>query len=223
MTHELSASERGQPRWLTIILASAVLAAAVLLGAAGGLLLAGSSNDRSEAPSAVDIGFAQDMSVHHQQGVTMASWAREHSRDLAIRQLAFDIETGQTEQIGRMHGWLGLWSQPMQPTGSPMPWMDNAGHREHGGSQAAMPGMATSDELARLRSLSGRELDVLFLQLMIRHHQGGAAMMREGSQRASVGEVRNLANGMLTAQTAEVDVMTTMLAERGSAPLPTPN
>lgn len=211
--------ETTRPRWVTAILAAGVLVAAVLLGAAGGLLLASSTDGRHDTPSAVDIGFAQDMSVHHQQGVAMASWAREFSTDPAIRQLAFDIETGQTEQIGRMHGWLGLWSQPVLPAGRPMSWMNATGHHmQH--RAAPMPGMATREELQRLRSLSGRELDTHFLQLMIRHHSGGAPMMREAAQRATVGDVRALASTMLTAQTAEADVMTGMLTERGSAPLP---
>ena len=57
----------------------------------------------------MDVGFAQDMSVHHQQAVQMASWERDHTTDPALKQLAFDIETTQLQQIGRMQGWLGLW------------------------------------------------------------------------------------------------------------------
>lgn len=39
-----------------------------------------------------------------------------------------------------------------------------------------MPGMASPADLARLRELRGRDQDVRFCQLMIRHHQGGVAM-----------------------------------------------
>lgn len=216
------------PRWLTILLAAAALLAAALLGATGGLLLAASGAGNTPSPHAVDVGFAQDMTVHHEQGVAMAGVARERSEDPEIRQLAFDIERGQTEQMGRMRAWLGLWSQPMTPTSGYMSWMRGPEHgqQEHAPgadeSHPVMPGMATSAELDRLRSLSGRELDIYFLKLMIRHHQGGAPMMREAVQRAAVGEVRNLAERMLAAQSAEAEVMTTMLHQRGGTPLPAP-
>ena len=36
--------------------------------------------------------------------------------------------------------------------------------------------MATDAELAKMRTLTGRALDIDFLQLMLRHHQGGSAM-----------------------------------------------
>ena len=34
----------------------------------------------------------------------MASWERDHTTDPALKQLAFDIETTQLQQIGRMLG-----------------------------------------------------------------------------------------------------------------------
>jgi uncharacterized protein (DUF305 family) len=83
----------------------------LLLGAAAGLLvgLPGSSGTSVPAADSVDVGFAQDMSEHHQQAVQMASWERDHTTDPALKQLAFDIESTQLQQIGRMQGWLGLW------------------------------------------------------------------------------------------------------------------
>ncbi len=216
------------PRWLMALLAVGALLAATLLGATGGLLLADTQDDGpAETPNAVDVGFAQDMTVHHLQGVTMASWVRDHSRDPAIRQLAFDIESGQTEQVGRMQGWLGLWSRASLPSGEHMGWMSDAGHANHAkgtpdDASRPMPGMATTKELSRLRSLSGTELDVYFLQLMIRHHQGGGPMMRAAKDKAAMGEVLNLAEKMLTAQTAEIEAMTAMLTVRDAEPLPAP-
>ena len=83
-----------------------------------------------------------------------------------------------------------------------------------------MPGMATSDEIAKLKSLSGAESDTYFLQLMIRHHQGGAPMMQYAAEHATNPVVRNFASKMALSQSAEISVMTQMLAERGAQPLP---
>lgn len=215
--------ERGAgPRWSRAVVATAALMIAVLLGGTGGLFLAGSTGQRPTEPSAVDVGFAQDMAAHHRQGVEMARVALRGSSDPEIRQIAFDIASTQTEQMGRMRGWLALWSTPMRPTGDRMSWMS----RSLGAVTAnarSMPGMASSAELDRLRSLSGEKLDTYFLQLMIRHHQGGGSMMRAAIDGARIGAVRNLAQQMLTAQTAEATTMTRMLAERGAAPLPKPS
>lgn len=211
-------------RWLTVVVAAGALITAVLLGGAGGLLLASSADDTggAQAPDPVDIGFAQDMTVHHQQGVTLASWARDHSDDPAIQRLAGDVEIGQSDQIGRMQGWLGVWGQPASADGAPMAWMPGRDHQMNMAEGRMMPGMANNAEIDRLRALSGRDLDVYFLQLLIRHHQGGAAMMRAAIDGAAVGEVRNLAARMLDAQTAEIEAMTRMLTDRGAAPLPAP-
>src|SRR5438105_3950049 len=94
-----------------ILVVAAAAVAILLLGAAVGLLVklpGGASADNPGAGS-IEVGFAQDMSVHHLQAVTMANWARDHTADQQIRQLAFDVESTQLEQVGRMKGWLMLW------------------------------------------------------------------------------------------------------------------
>lgn len=218
----------GEPRWVRPLVAVAAVLGLLLLGVAAGLLVGlPNSPDRLTVPAAdsVDVGFAQDMSVHHQQAVEMASWERDHTTDPAMRQLAFDIESTQTAQLGRMQGWLGLWGAAPVHTGGYMAWMADAPAHAHGppvagGGVATMPGMASADELRRLRQSSGPELDVLFLQLMLRHHQGGVGMLQYAADHAVVPEVRNLAGQMLSSQTSEAEYMTRLLAQRGAQPLP---
>ncbi|ROZ88901.1 DUF305 domain-containing protein [Gordonia sp. OPL2] len=85
-----------------------------------------------------------------------------------------------------------------------------------------MPGMATTAEMNRLRSLRGAEADVYFLQLMLRHHEGGMPMMQYAADPANVSQdyVRALATAMEQTQTKEISVIQQMLAERNAAPLP---
>lgn len=214
-------ASHGWARPLIAVLAALGL---LLLGAAGGLLLGlpGSSTAVPAADS-VDVGFAQDMSEHHQQAVQMAAWERDHTTDPALRQLAFDIETTQLQQIGRMQGWLGLWgAASSSPSGEHMAWMSSPSGHDHAAGAAVdtMPGMATSEQLRALRAASGQQLDVLFLQLMLRHHEGGVVMLEYAAQHAAVPEVRNLATQMLSAQTSESDYLRQLLAARGGTPLP---
>jgi uncharacterized protein (DUF305 family) len=214
-----------EARWIRPALALVAALGLLLLGAAGGLLLGmpGSTGQSVPTTGSVDVGFAHDMTVHHQQAVTMASWERDHTTDPILHQLAADIEATQTSQIGRMQGWLELWGAPSLPTGNHMAWMTEPSHNHTpglAGGVATMPGMASDEELAALRAATGPQLDVLFLQLMLRHHQGGAGMLEYGAERAALPEVRNLAAQMLRSQSVESDYLRQLLAERGGQPLP---
>ncbi len=85
-----------------------------------------------------------------------------------------------------------------------------------------MPGMATTQEMADLRGLSGSAFDVHFLRLMTRHHQGGLEMAEYAAEHADVGAVRVLSRTMAETQSAETQTMIDMLAARGGTPLPAP-
>ena len=219
-------------RWIRMILASGAVLAVLLLGAALGtaLPLVGWVSAQSDGGT-VDVGFAQDMSVHHRQAVLMAGLARDRSTDPAIRLLAFDIETNQLQQIGQMQGWLSLWNAAAVPTGRYMTWMTGADSMPgmagmaHGGGAAGvttMPGMASPADLDRLQAASGAPFDTLFLQLMLRHHQGGAPMARYAAQHGEIAQVRNLADKMVVSQGAESEYMAQLIAQRGAQPLPPP-
>lgn len=219
-----AAVNQGPPTWSRVVIYAAAALAMLLVGATVGLLLARPelADDRADAttPNAVDIGFSQDMSVHHLQAVRMGNIARDISKDPDVRRMAFDIAMTQQGQVGRMSGWLALWGEPDQATGEPMTWMPHDAHGGHMPTDAAMPGMATGDELRELESLRGKEFDVYFLQLMTRHHQGGAPMAEYAAEHGNVAVLRALAKGMSESQGAELVTMRDMLAERGAKPLP---
>ncbi|NKY60853.1 DUF305 domain-containing protein [Nocardia flavorosea] len=215
------AQARAQRVPLLIIGAIALLVA----GFGAGVLLAPDTTGDASPAGPADIGFAQDMSAHHAQAVEMSGIALNGSTDPDVRRLAFDILTTQQGQIGRMQGWLQMWDAPASTTGEPMTWMpqeEHGGHgHDHGGAgTAAMPGMATTDELRQLRAARGAQLDTLFLQLMLRHHQGGVPMLEYGAEHAETTEIKTLAGQMLPAQEGESRLMTKMLADRGARPLP---
>jgi len=225
-------SEQPRPSANRPFVIAAAVVAVLLVGAVLGMFLTqramSSSEEATPGEGSVEVGFAQDMSVHHLQAVTMANWERDHTTDTQLKQLAFDIQSTQLEQVGRMKGWLMLWGQPEQATGAYMTWMSEPAGHEHGITMATtsaspggapMPGMATDAELAKLRSLSGKDLDVYFLQLMLRHHQGGTAMAQYAHDHTSVTAVKQLTQSILDSQAAEMELMKQMLAARGAQPL----
>lgn len=210
---------RGRP--LRTVLLAVIAVGLVLLG--GGLAVAVGIG-RTDTPGAdsVEAGFARDMGRHHLQGVEMANMVADRSEDPEIRQIAFDISATQTNQAGRMQGWLSLWGVP-QSGGDTMAWMSGDGDHDHAATDAGlMPGMATEAELATLRELRGTAFDVEFLRLMIRHHQGGFDMAEYTVEHADVPAVRDLAQAIARAQSAETRTMGAMLAARGGTPLPEP-
>ncbi len=220
------APARRRPGLLRTALLAVIAVGLVVLGGAlaVGLDLGRSGTDVPGEES-VDAGFSRDMATHHVQGVEMANLALERSTDPAVRGLAFDIAETQNNQVGRMRGWLSLWDLTPTGSGGHMAWMGggHAGHHDSSGSDGAlMPGMATEDELAELRSLSGTEFDVEFLRLMTRHHQGGFDMAEYAAAHAAVPAVRSLARSIADGQSAEVQLMVRMLTERGGTPLPAP-
>lgn len=213
------------PNRTRVLLISVGVLALLLIGAAGGLVIArsGPASPATPAADSVDVGFLQDMSVHHEQAVQMASWERDHTTDPVLRGIAFDIEATQTGQIGTMQGWLELWGASAFPIGGHMAWMSQSGGHQHGGGTGpatTMPGMATTEELRTLRAAGGGELDVLFLQLTLRHHEGGGAMLAYAAEHAAVPQVRNLAEKMASSQSAESEYLRQLLTERGGTPLP---
>lgn len=203
----------GPLRALIVVLA-VVSAIALLVTGAGLAVVTGLGADKPPAEGSVDAGFARDMATHHVQATEMAQIVRDHGTDPEVRLMAFDIETQQLNQVGQLRGWLQSWGLTGQSPEPAMAWM---GHSLQRGE--LMPGMATSEELAKLRALTGRSLDVYFLQLMIRHHRGGFEMAEAARDRATEPYVRDLATKIAQGQQAEVVTMERMLRERGGQPL----
>jgi uncharacterized protein (DUF305 family) len=199
-------------RTIVLAVAALVAAAAVLFFAVG----------RSSAPTdaSADAGFARDMATHHAQAVEMSFLLRDTTEDPDLRTLTYDIITTQSAQRGIFMGWIQQWGLNQGTTRPPMAWMAGHGHGGTGGAPAAMPGMATPQEMEKLRQATGKDAEVLFLQLMIRHHEGGVDMARAALRLADRDEVRTTARHIVDSQNSEIDMMTKMLTERGARPYP---
>lgn len=177
------------------------------------------------AGTSAEAGFARDMQVHHNQGVELALLIRDRTDDDAVRLLAYDIATTQAQQSGQMYGWLSSWGLPQAGSEPSMAWMSRPGRsseraHEHatsqqpGGAPALMPGLATPEQVARLTAASGVDAERIFLTLMIAHHRGAVEMAEAVLDRSDNRVVRSLATGIVASQKSEIDLMTSMLADR---------
>ncbi|MGK5533717.1 DUF305 domain-containing protein [Streptomyces sp. URMC 129] len=200
---------------LLLVGSGAIAVVAAVLIALTVIAPSSSADEEPPGEGSADVGFARDMAVHHQQAVEMSFIVRDRTDDEEVRLLAYDIINTQANQRGMMLGWLETWGVP-KSTSEPMTWMDgdHAAHDRAG--PAAMPGMATDEELDELRAAEGRAAEVLYLELMAEHHRGGVDMAEAAVERAGTDEITNLAAGMVRAQESEIQLMADMLAERGA-------
>ena len=177
----------------------AVLAAGVALA-----LLLVSVPPGNDSPEA---GFARDMMVHHAQAVQMAEIVRDKTKSDDMRVLASDMSLTQQGQIGIMQGWLGVWGLPIGSSEPAMAWM---GHPTDG----LMPGMATPEEISRLSQLPPDRADVLFLRLMIVHHESAIRMAQAILERTDEPEVEQLAEPIENTQKVDIENMKDVLEKK---------
>jgi uncharacterized protein (DUF305 family) len=194
----------------------AVAAAVIAVGALAFGVGRFTAFDATTAPAlpstdSAEAGFARDMQVHHGQAVEMAMEIYRKTADDELRTLSYDIATAQSAQRGEMYGWLVSWGLP-QSGGPLMAWMQDSSAHQHDpqASEAELReqmGMATDDQLAQLRAAQGGAADCLFLDLMIRHHEGAIPMARAVDELGSEPRVRAVAESMIATQSAEIDAM----------------
>lgn len=130
-----------------------------------------------------DVEFMTGMIHHHAQAIELSQLAPTHAASESIRTLAARIINAQQDEIATMQRWLRDRGQPV-PEVHRMDdgrVMVHAPDMQHGGGHdhTMMPGMLTEAELASLRAAHGVAFDRLFLQLMIRHHQGAVTMVQD--------------------------------------------
>jgi uncharacterized protein (DUF305 family) len=154
--------------------------------------------------TAADVKFMQGMIAHHAQALEMTDLLRTRTRSEDMRKLALRIELSQSDEIEMMKDWLTA-------RGEALP--DTHAHHAHG---ALMPGMLTQEEMARLASADDTEFDRLFLEYMIRHHEGALVMVRELFAQPGAGqeaEIFAFASDVDADQRMEIERMSAMLVK----------
>ena len=118
--------------------------------------------------TAADVQFMQGMIGHHAQAVEMVALLPSRSGREGMRLLGLRIDVSQADEIKMMQRWLEVRGQALP---------DPHAHHAHGAM--LMPGMLTAEEMDRLTKVKGDEFDRLFLQGMIKHHEGALTMVRD--------------------------------------------
>jgi uncharacterized protein (DUF305 family) len=164
--------------------------------------------------TAEDVEFMSGMIYHHAQAVLIAGWAPTHGASPSVRTLCERIVAAQIDEIALLSRWLATRHEAVpwpDPDHMMMPGMD---------STHVMPGMLTAEQLAQLDRARGQDFDVLFLRLMIQHHEGAITMVNQLFA-AGAGEenpVYKMASSVFADQTTEIERMQRMLAADVFAP-----
>ncbi len=151
-----------------------------------------------------DARFMRDMIPHHHQALEMAALVGTRTNNPELIDIAGRIDAAQGDEIRFMQDWLAARGEPV-----PDPTAHHHMHTSH-----EMAGMASPEQMAALAAAEGTDFDRLFLELMIRHHDGAVTMVEElleqpGSAYDPV--LFEFTSDVVNDQTAEIERMNMML------------
>ena len=176
---------------------------------------AATSDGATSTASASDVAFAHAMIPHHQQAVAMAGMALDPASGASaqVQELAGQIEAAQGPEIQQMTMMLGDWDQPMSMPGATSPEdMEGMEGMDHDMGGMTMSGMMSAEDMAALDQMTGAQFDQEWLQMMTEHHQGAIDMAEQAAAATLDPQVAALADGIITAQQAEIATMQQMAA-----------
>jgi len=162
----------------------AIISALLITGCAA------STQSNSEYSSA-DIAFAEMMIPHHEQAIEMSEIALLNTKNPEVLLLAQEIKDAQSPEIELMKSWTGVKTST------------HAGHM--------MDGMLSERELSDLREAKDNDFDRLFLEGMIKHHEGAIQMAQDVADSKSK-VVADLSATIIRTQELEISKMKELLA-----------
>ena len=139
-----------------------------------------------------DRAFIADMSAHHEGAIEMARIAQTEAEHPEIRELASEIVAAQDAEIAEMEDISRGLPDAEAPADGGM-GMDDAE-------------MGMEMDPAELKD--AKPFDRAFIDAMIPHHEGAIAMAEEELSKGEHPKLREMAQGIITAQRAEIDQMT---------------
>ena len=155
------------------------------------------------AHTKADTAFMQGMIGHHAQALDMVALLETRTDSPEMKMLALRIKVSQQDEIKFMQRWL-------RERGEAVP--DEHAHHAH--DFKLMPGMLSPEEMAKLAAAKGQAFDRLFLEYMIKHHDGALMMVNELFKQDGAGQEADIyafASDVIADQQMEIDRMIGML------------
>lgn len=153
-----------------------------------------SSPNAASAP--FDLQFLDTMIAHHQGAIEMAQMAVQKTQNSELKRFAQNIIDDQQKEIAEMKGWREKWYAGKPP----------AVNMEMPGMRDSMR-MMTSDSMKKMEAATGKDFDVLFLEMMTPHHVGAIQMAKDGLTRAEHSEIKQISGSIIREQEKEIAQM----------------
>lgn len=158
------------------------------------------------ASNPADVEFANTMIYYHLHSEAMAELVPRHAKDARIKAIAPKFKKAQGPEVTRMAGWLA---------GGGLPPPSRQGWKVSGHDMAGMGGptksMTTEEEMTVLDKASGPAFDRMWLQLMIRNHQGALALAKTELAKGLNSEAKQVAQSVIDRQSAEIAKLQSIL------------
>lgn len=164
--------------------------------------------------TAGDVAFMQHMIVHHAQAVEMVELLKTRGANPTVQRLGQRIALSQEAEMAIMRGWLVERGQSLE-----MPGMDHSAHAGHAMAASdtpIMPGMLSPAQMQALAAAEGPAFDRLFLEGMIRHHQGALDMvdaLLSDPNAAQDALLSDFTNSVVSDQSAEILRMQSLISD----------
>ena len=140
------------------------------------------------AASQFDLQFIDAMRKHHELAVQMAKLAAERATDAKIRAMATKMAADQEKEIAQLTTWREQWYAGAPPADT-----------------ASLPGAASMNmDTSHMQSLSGHQFEMMFVDMMLPHHEGAIAMACAAHAQSGRAELKQFARGVIRAQEQEV-------------------
>lgn len=133
--------------------------------------------------SQVDAHFLDRFVKHHQDGIEMAKLAQARAQTPEIKSMAEKILKDQPKEIAQMQKW----------------------RTRHFNSVGKATDMPPEMQMARLRTASGSEFDLVFAGMMKKHHEDGIKMIEDVEGDLKNPEVKQFAEQAKKNQSKERD------------------
>jgi uncharacterized protein (DUF305 family) len=148
------------------------------------------SANANKAP--FDQQFLDTMSMHHQSGIQMAELVGSRSAHDELKTLAKKMIDEQQQDISKMQGLRKKWYGDQS----------DAANMHLPGMQSSMNDM--KEKMRQLEASQGDAFDRMFIDMMVKHHQGAMKMASDAISKAQHSEVKGMAKEMRDMQKEEV-------------------
>jgi uncharacterized protein (DUF305 family) len=128
--------------------------------------------------------FIREMIPHHQEAIDTSKIVLAQTQDPELKKFTQDVIAAQAKEVAQMKGWLKSWFNEEYVTNSNyMPMMGD------------------------LSKFEGKALDKMYVEGMIRHHQGAIDMAQKVLTLNPRPEIKKMADDIISVQQTEVNTL----------------